>query len=94
MVCPLLFLSRMAASKRHLSLVLSLVPTAMGIHTVDGLPLAYRDLCPFPFPSLDPGHDPCRALVGVGRHADVCGMRGLFRLASYLILAKGDACSH
>jgi len=94
MTCPLLFLSRVAALRSPLSHVLCPAPTATEIHIVDGWPPAYHDLCPYPFPSLGPGLDPSHGLVEAGRRADVCGMRNLVRLASYLIQAKEDACSY
>ena len=93
MASPLLFLCRMAVSRRHLSLVPCPAPTAAEIHIVDGGPLVYRALCPYPSPSLDPVLDLCHGLVGLGRRADVCGMRDLAHPASYLSLGKGDAYS-
>jgi len=77
-----LFLSRVAASRNHLSRSLS--PTAMEIHVVDGC--HPNDLSPYPFPSLDP----CRSLEEAGRRVEVCGMRNL---ASCPIQAKEDTCS-
>jgi len=92
MVSPLLFLFRMAVL-RHLSLVLYPAPMEAEIRIVDEERPAYRGLCLYPFPSLDPAHDPSHGLVGPGRRVDVYEMCDLAHLASYLSPAKGDAWS-
>ena len=89
MVSPLLFLSRMAASRKHLSHVLYPAPTAAEFHIVDVWALSYPDLCPYP--SLDPGHDPYHGLVGEGRRVDVYGAYNLAHLVSCSIPEKEDA---
>ena len=91
MVSPLLFLSRMAALRGHLSHALYPAPTAVEFHTAGAGPLSYRGLCPCPFPSLDPAHDPYRGLVGAVKRVDVCGIYGPARLASCSIPGKEDA---
>ena len=92
MACPLLAPSRMAVSRCRPSPVPSPVPTVVEIHIADGWAPSCRDLCPSPFPSLDPDHGPSRGLA-VGRRVDVCEMRGPVHLASYLTPAKADVCS-
>jgi len=86
MASPLPSLYHMAASRSHLFLVPCPAPTGSGIHIVDEVHLAYRDLCPYPSPN--PGRGPCHALVGAGRRADVYAVRGPVHLASYSIPAK------
>jgi hypothetical protein len=93
MVSPLLFLSRMAALRGHLSHVLYPAPTAVEFHTAGVGPLSCRDLCLCPFPSLDHAHGPYRGLVGAAKRVDVCGIYNPARLASYPIPGKEGAWS-
>jgi hypothetical protein len=93
MVSPLLSLSRMAASMGHLSHVLYPAPIVAESHIVGEWCPSYRDLCPYPFPSLGPGLDPCHGLVGVGRRVVACGICNPVRPASYLIQEREGVCS-
>jgi len=82
MVSLLLFPSRTVASKGHLSHVLYPAPTVAVFHTVGVWYLSYRDLCPYPFPSLAPGLGLCHDLVESAKHVGVCETHNLGRLVS------------